>query len=228
MVSVAAQAAAGLAGRTRRYRSAANRMPRDDRIARIWPIWRAGTAWRHRRRLSAVVVIASACAMVLLVLSWRSGWPGSEPQVGSPVPPQRPLAPDEAAFYAYVDPRLRALNAEVSAAAELGRSKSRNLFAFQRHGTRIRDLSDELDGYLAEHAPPPRFAAAIAQYRQGIAAVRQAMDEAQSGLLRLDWSRVATAIPVMSGGAAEVNAALIQLEQAAGVRSRATPSPASN
>lgn len=173
-------------------------------------------------------MVAAACAMVLLMLAWRSGWSGGEPQVGSPVLPQQPLAPDEAAFYAFVDPRLRALNAEVSAAAELGQSKSRNLFAFQRHGTRIRDLSDELDGYLAEHAPPPRFAAAIAQYRQGIAAVREAMDDAQSGLLRLDWQRVATAIPVMTGGASDVNAALIQLEQAAGVQRWATPSPASN
>jgi hypothetical protein len=174
-----------------------------------------------------VIAVAAACAMVLLVLSWRSGWLGGRPEVGSPVPPQRELAPDEAAFYAFVEPRLRALTAEVNAAAELGQSKSRNLFAFQRHGAQIRDLSDELDGYLAEHVPPPRFAAAIAQYRQGVAAVRQAMGEAQSGLLRLDWTRVATAIPVMSSGATDVSAALIQLENAAGIQRRATASPTS-
>ncbi len=175
-----------------------------------------------------VIAVAAACAMVLFVLSWRPGWPGGRPEVGSPVPPQQPLAPDEEAFYAYVEPRLRALTVEVNAAAELGRSKSRNLFAFQRHGSRIRGLSDELDRYLEAHAPPPRFAAAMAQYRQGIAAVRHAMEEAQSGLLRFDWTRVATAIPVMGGGATEVNAALTLLETAAGIERRATPSPASN
>lgn len=179
----------------------------------------------RRSRFWLVTAVAAAIAMVLIVVTWRAGWPGSEPDVGTPVSPRQELSPDEAAFYAYLDPRLRALTVEASAAAELGRSKSRNLFAFQRHRNRIRDLSSEIDRYLQEHATPPRFAKAINQYRQGIAAVRQAMDEAQTGLLRLDWERVATAIPVMTSGAGDLSNALVQLELAAGIEHPATPSP---
>ncbi len=169
------------------------------------------------------VVIIGILAVIAVAATWDQEWLGGEPDAGTPPPAAADFTEEERTFYAYVGPRLRDLAAEAQAAEELGRNKSRNLLAFQRHGRRIDDLGDEIDDYLEEHPTPARFASAMALYERGIAATRHAMDHAQSGFLTLNWDRVATAIPIMGNGARDLADALAMLESEAGEPELATP-----
>jgi hypothetical protein len=126
------------------------------------------------------------------------------------------LTEEEAAFYEYVAPRLRAVTAEAGKLAELGREKSRNVIELTRRGERINDISHEIDGYLAARPVPVAFSPAVGRYAVGIDEVRWATEESRAAFVTFDWDRVERAVEGMETGASALAAAVRELEEAAG------------
>jgi hypothetical protein len=65
------------------------------------------------------------------------------------------------------------------------------------------------------------------RYSTGIAAVRKATEESRSAFVTFDWDRVARAVEVMEEGAADLTAAVQELEQTAGVSVEGSPTSGS-
>jgi len=168
-------------------------------------------------------------ALIVLVLAGVVWWQqdalfGEEVDPGTPLPAAPSLTQEEAAFYEYVAPRLRAVTAEARRLAELGRGKSRNVIELQRRGDRIGDISQQIDDYMTARPVPVVFAPGMQRYSVGIEAVRRATEESRSAFVTFDWDRVAKAVVVMETGAADLASAVRELEQAAGKSVEASPS----
>ena len=159
-------------------------------------------------------------AMLVLVLvaglTGAFAWRGDEERVGPTVEPPAALPAAEAAYYAALAPPLRAAVAEARSLVALGERKSRNLLAIRAAQERMTGVLDDIDALLRSGPTPDRFTPAVHAYGRGAAAVRAAMDDAQAGLMRFDWERVARATEVMGQGAAELARASNLLDAAAG------------
>ncbi len=132
---------------------------------------------------------------------------------GTPPPGVPALTADERAYYDFVAPRLRELSAETHALRDAAASKSRNLVDIRVRGERVRTLVREINGYIEKAGTPARFAVAAVAYRAGAEDAVVAMREAQQGFLRLDWDRVATAVPRFSDGTEQFDAAIAEIER---------------
>lgn len=82
----------------------------------------------------------------------------------------------------------------------LGQTRSRNLLAIAAERGRMEARLAEIDALLARGELPPVAAPAVAAYRDGAAAIRAAMAEAEAGFLRLDWGRVGEAVARLEEG----------------------------
>jgi hypothetical protein len=83
---------------------------------------------------------------------------------------------------------------------ELGETKSRNLPAILGEQGRMTARLDEIDALIAAGALPPDAAEAVAAYEAGSRSVRDAMGQAQAGLMRLDFGAVKEATERMRAG----------------------------
>jgi hypothetical protein len=162
--------------------------------------------------------------MVAAALFGAITWRRTNDRASATVVPPAALPAADAAQYASLAPPLRDAVAEARSLVALGERKSRNLLEIRAAQGRTSDLLDEIDELLRARPIAERFVGAVQAYRRGAAAVRQAMKDAQTGFVRLDWDRVARATAVMGQGASELGRASDLLDAAAGTAS-ATPSP---
>ncbi len=166
---------------------------------------------------------------VVAAIAWGvRGWVAGEAPASTVEPLGRPAASLaipvtlESATPAASDPGAEAVAAFVrhldAAAAQagdlvaLGETKSRNLIAITGQQRRMDDLLDETDVFLASAALPEDAVPAVAAYRDGAAAVRAAMADAQAGFVRFDWERVRRATGEMVEGEAALARAAGLLE----------------
>lgn len=175
----------------------------------------------------------AALASLVLVLGGVTWWKwddlvGETIDPGTPMPAAPSLTVEEAAFYGYVAPRLRAVAAEAQELAALGREKSRNIVELRRRGDRIDEVSGQIDEYVAVHGVPVRFSSANDEYGTGMMDVRQAIEESRAAFVSFDWDRVARAVVVMESGADDLARASDDLELAAGKSATASPRPQPN
>ncbi len=161
--------------------------------------------------LGAVALLCLAVSLVTYLA--LQGFLTASVDPGTPAPSVPDLTMDERAYYDFVAPRLRELSAETHALRDAAASKSRNLVDIRVRGERVRGLVREINGYTEKTGTPARFAAAAIAYRAGAEDALVAMREAQQGFMRLDWDRVATAVPRFSDGTEQLDAAIAELER---------------
>lgn len=97
----------------------------------------------------------------------------------------------------------RALDAAAEQARELvrlGETKSRNLPEILGGQRRMTARLDEIDALVGSGALPEDARDAVAAYEDGARAVREAMDQAESGFLKLDFDKVRNATDRMRDG----------------------------
>lgn len=126
------------------------------------------------------------------------------------------LGADEVRFYRLAAPILRAAAGEARALTILGQERSRNLFAIRAGQGRLHEHLATLDAHLAEAQVPGRFASVVELYRTGAADVRTSMRRAEAAFLRFDWDEVSAATELMAEGTAQLEAAVAELDVAAG------------
>jgi hypothetical protein len=83
---------------------------------------------------------------------------------------------------------------------ELGERKDRNLLRIRAGQDAMEQSLGAADDWLAQNPGAEVDAASVAAYRLGATRIRVAMAEAQEGLLRLDFDRVARATATMREG----------------------------
>lgn len=115
------------------------------------------------------------------------------------------------AFRAGFAPLVVQVAREAAVLTALGERKERNLFRIRTAQTAMEASLSATDAWLAANPAPEEHEAAVAAYRQGAALVREAMDEAQAGFLRLDFGRVARATATMRAGEAALREARMLL-----------------
>lgn len=86
----------------------------------------------------------------------------------------------------------------------MGESRERNLLRIRAGQEAMTASLAAADAWLAMHPPAASDDLAIATYRNGAAAIRKAMAEAQAGFLRFDFDRVARATATLNAGAVEL------------------------
>ncbi len=175
------------------------------------------------RRAALLVAVALVCiALSSAAYPTLQGFLVTSVDPGTPPPSVPELTDDERAYYDFVAPRLRELSAQTQALSDAAASKSRNLVDIRVRGERVRTLVREINEYADDAGAPERFTAVAAAYRAGAGDALVAMREAQQGFLRLDWDRVAAAVPRFADGTAQFDAAIAEIErvgsQAAGFR----------
>lgn len=103
------------------------------------------------------------------------------------------------------------LTADAALAADLvtlGETKSRNLLEITRQQRQMGRLLDATDSFLEASPLPAEADQAVTLYRQGAAAIRTAMAEAQAGFVRFDWERVREATAELPAGEAALRQAV--------------------
>lgn len=113
-----------------------------------------------------------------------------------------------------VDPPERRFALALDAAAEqarelvrLGETKSRNLPEILGEQRRMTARLDEIDALIASGALPKDADDAVTAYEAGARAVRDAMDKAESGFLKLDFGKVKSATDRMREGEQDLSRA---------------------
>lgn len=112
-----------------------------------------------------------------------------------------PVNPNGASEASTIAPLLADAAAEARALVALGERRSRNLFEIRSAQGRMEDKLAAVEATVGRRPASDLLAPALAAYRSGAAAVREAIAEAQAGFLRLDWDRVAEANRTMGDGA---------------------------
>jgi len=168
------------------------------------------------RLVALLAVAAVGCLAVGAAYLLGKGFMAPSIEAGTPLPSVPELATDERAYYDFVAPRLRELSAQTHALGDAAASKSRNLLDIQNRGDRVKTLVREINGYADRVGTPPRFTDVSVAYRAGAENALVAMREAQQGFLRLDWDRVASAVPTFGEGSAQLDAAVSEIERAGG------------
>lgn len=181
---------------------------------------------RPSRRLSGLLLSGLVMlGLALVAVADRGGWfdaEGIEP--GTPPAAVPMLAADERAYYDYAAPRLRELSAEARFLGRLGAERSRDLPELRRHGDRLTALLGEVTAYTRAYGVPARFVAADASFREGAGLAVRAMTASREGLARLDFARVAEAVPLFDAGAAKLDEASALVEAQGGALP-ASPAP---
>lgn len=128
----------------------------------------------------------------------------------------------DAAYIAYVAPRLELLSTRVLELAALGRGKSRNLVKLQRLGSEIENYAADIEGRNHAAGVPARFAVSMDEFTRGMALVRSSIEDARTGFLTLDFTLVAETVVRMEEGADVIREALAKFRLAALLASSAT------
>lgn len=128
-----------------------------------------------------------------------------------------PLVTNDKTTRSFADDFLRHLGPVQEAAdalVDLGERRERNLLVVSQRQSAMNAALDATDAWLAQQAAH-RGDPAVAAYRAGAEKIRQAMGDAQSAFLRLDWDGIAAANELLKQGTAEI-ATAANLLQAAG------------
>lgn len=157
-------------------------------------------------RLGRLGLLCGLLAVVLAVVV------GFQLRAGSPAlaPPPREsssYASYASAFLPLVQDALR----QGEALAALGISKDRNLLRIAQHQQATQAALAAADAWLAAHPPPAEATAAVMAYRSGADLLRAAMDEARTGLVSLDFARVAAATSTVQSSVATLRQAVALL-----------------
>lgn len=116
-------------------------------------------------------------------------------------------------FRAGFRPLLERAASDAGVLLNLGESRERNLLRIRAGQEAMSNSLAAADAWLVAHPPAAADEPAIEAYRDGAAAIRKAMEEAQAGFLRFDFDRVAVATETMWQGAAALERAMALLER---------------
>ena len=117
----------------------------------------------------------------------------------------------DAAFRAGFLPLVERVAAEARVLVAMGEDRERNLIVIRRQQEVMLESLAAADAWLGANPPPPALVPAAAAYRDGANAIRAAMEEAQAGLLRFDFDRVARATNTLADGSSTLDLAAMQL-----------------
>ncbi len=117
----------------------------------------------------------------------------------------------DAAFRAGFLPLVERVAAEARVLVAMGKDRERNLLRIRRQQEVMLESLAAADTWLAANPPPPALVPTAAGYRDGAKAIRAAMDEAQAGLLRFDFDRVARATDTLADGSSALHVAAMRL-----------------
>jgi hypothetical protein len=101
---------------------------------------------------------------------------------------------------------LRTVQVAADALVDLGERRERNLLIVGQRQSAMNAALDDTDSWLARqiaHQDDP----AVVSYRSGAALIRQAMADAQSAFLHLDWDGIAAANETLGEGVIEIHTA---------------------
>lgn len=140
---------------------------------------------------AAAPVLVSEEAVAVAGATGDDSLPGD-----NPVSPERQFAS-----------ALDAASAQARELVRLGETKSRNLPGILSEQRRMNARLDEIDALIASGTLPSETDDAVAAYADGAGAVRDAMDKAQNGLLKLDFGMVASATARMRDGERDLSLA---------------------
>lgn len=110
---------------------------------------------------------------------------------------------------------LESVKEAAAAVVDLGERRERNLLVVSQRQSAMNAALDATDAWLlqqATHQDDP----SVTAYRTGAAGIRQAMGDAQSAFLHLDWDGIATANDTLKQGASEISTAVELLSHATG------------
>ena len=144
-------------------------------------------------------------AGVIIVRDVRS------PEFGVVVSSTPAAVTTDAAFRAGFLPLLERVAAEARVLVAMGEDRERNLLRIRRQQEVMLESLAAADAWLGANPPPPALVPAAAAYRDGAEAIRVAMDEAQAGLLRFDFDRVARATDTLADGSSALDLAAMRL-----------------
>ena len=105
---------------------------------------------------------------------------------------------------------LETVQEAADALVDLGERRERNLLVVAQGQSAMNAALDATDSWLAQQ-PTHQDDAAVAAYRSGANEIRQAMTDAQSAFLRLDWNGVAAANVTLREGVDNIRAAVEDL-----------------
>jgi hypothetical protein len=139
--------------------------------------------------------------LILLVLSGLAIALGASAPLRSPAGNQRVTNPSSFSeeFLAHLTDVQEAADSLVA----IGDRRERNLLVVGQGQAAMNAALDATDAWLAEQTTSQEDAA-IAAYRSGAAAIRQAMTDAQAAFLRFDWDGVAAANATLKQGTAQI------------------------
>lgn len=150
-----------------------------------------------------MVVVAAAGVWVAGPLADRSG----------SGPAASPLARSGDLLHGEFLPLMEQVNADARALVTMGEARERNLLRIRGGQEAMTASLAAADAWLTEHPPEPDENRAVAAYRRGAAAIREAMAEAQAGFLRFDFARVGRATEWMREGTEEIEEAISLLQR---------------
>lgn len=122
-------------------------------------------------------------------------------------PPASPAAPIARTVATGWRPLLAIAAEQAESLVAMGEARERNLLRIRAEQSAMHEALAAADAWLADH-PGDAADPAVVAYQEGAGKIRQAMEEAQSGFLRLDFERVAGATALMREGAADLHRAL--------------------
>ncbi len=162
-----------------------------------------------------VVIIAAASTMI------AQGWSPGRPALG-PARPTR-MTGEDAAYFAYVAPRLDAVITEGDSLVALSAAKSRNIFALRRGQNRIEELLKELDVPFMVETPPRRFPLSHQTYVAAASSMRAGIDASRTAVAHLDWDGLMEAAATFRLGVDDLKAARRELDMEAGLPDSTRP-----
>ena len=120
-------------------------------------------------------------------------------------------ATSDATFRAGFQPLVERVAAEAHVLVAMGEDRERNLLLIRRQQEKMLKSLAAADAWLGANPPPPALVPAAAAYRDGASSIHAAMDEAQAGLLRFDFDRVARATETLADGSSALDLAVMRL-----------------
>lgn len=150
-------------------------------------------------RILLLLLVAAGLAVGL-----RTRAPGPSPITDSPVTATPTFAEG---FLQH----LSTVQIAADALVELGESRERNLLVVGQRQSAMNAALNSTDAWLTQQGANESDPA-VATYRIGAAMIRQAMSDAQSAFLRLDWDGIAAANVTLQAGTDEVHAAVSQVD----------------
>jgi hypothetical protein len=151
----------------------------------------------------AVTLIGFLCAIVAVI--GTQNWAKPRADFATSISPFATAeTPEPGSFRAGFRPLIERAAASADALVTMGDARERNLLRLHAGQDAMNVALADADTWLITHPPPAADVPAVAAYHRGAAAIRSAMDEAQSGFLQVDFARVARATETMREGAAQL------------------------